>query len=115
MNVSDLIFIGLPKTIVAIHRDTGQTVWTQSLKRGYATLLLDGDRLIVSINGYVWCLHPLTGQLLWHNPLSGLGMGVASMTSTRGGKSSDDLLLQSAQAADDSAASSAHHGAAPGT
>jgi len=116
MNVSDLIFVGLPKVVVAIHRDTGQTIWSQSLKRGYATLLLDGDRLVVSINGYVYCLNPLTGQVLWQNPLTGMGLGVASMTSTRGGKSGDDLLLESAEAADRATSNTGmHHGTTTGT
>jgi len=26
------------------------------------------DRLIVSTNGYIYCLDPLTGQILWNNP-----------------------------------------------
>jgi len=105
MNISDLIFIGLAKNIVALHRDTGQVVWYTAIKRGYASLLLDGDRLIVSINGYIWCLNPLTGELLWHNPLTGMGMSVASITSVRGGKSADEMLIRAAES-DDAASSS---------
>jgi hypothetical protein len=32
------------------------------MKSGYVTLQLDGDRLIVSCSGYIYCLNPLTGE-----------------------------------------------------
>ena len=51
-------------------RQSGEIVWSNSeMNSGYVTLLLDGDRLIVSTNGYIYCLDPLTGQILWNNPL----------------------------------------------
>ena len=49
--------------------------------------LLDGDRLIASTNGYIYCLDPATGDIRWHNPLKGYGMGaptaLASLTIDR--------------------------------
>ena len=48
-------------------------------------LLLDGDRLIVSINGYMYCLDPIFGQLVWSNDLPGMGVGIPSLASDRGG------------------------------
>ena len=53
--------------------------------------------LIVSTNGYMFCLDPLTGQILWNNPLKGYGTGPASLVSVRGGLSSS-LPEQAAQA-----------------
>jgi outer membrane protein assembly factor BamB len=83
--LDDLIFIGLNGYALALHRETGDEVWRNSnMKSGFATLLLDGDRLIVSTNGYIYCLDPLNGQIVWENPLSGLGTGVTDMTSVRG-------------------------------
>lgn len=68
-----------------IDRDTGEVVWNNSkLHSGYVSMLLDGDRLIVSTNGYMYCLNPLTGDILWHNPLRGYGTGVAHLVSLRG-------------------------------
>jgi hypothetical protein len=47
--VGQLIFVGLNGYVVALDRDTGAVVWSCSeLKSGYISLLLDGDRLIVS-------------------------------------------------------------------
>lgn len=52
MQIEDLIFVGLNGYALALHRDTGEIVWSNSeMNSGYVTLLLDGDRLIVSTNG----------------------------------------------------------------
>ncbi len=110
MNVEDLIFIGLNGYALALHRDTGELVWSNNkLKSGYVTLLLDGDRLIVSTNGYIYCLDPLSGEILWNNPLKGYGIGTpASLLSVRG-QASQTIIEQAAAAAAKAAAS---HGAA---
>jgi len=72
---------------------------------------LDGDRLIVSTNGYIYCLDPLTGVIRWHNPLKGYGGGApTSMISTRG-QTSQTVIEQAAEAA---AAYVAASGTAPG-
>ena len=47
-------------------------------------MLLDGDRLIVSVIGYMYCLDPLYGAEVWRNPLRGTGTGVACIASMRG-------------------------------
>ena len=81
-----LIFVGFNSRVAAIDRDTGQLIWQWKCPRGtgYTSLLFDGDRLIVSVMGYTYCLVPLTGQVLWFNELPGMGMGVASLASVRG-------------------------------
>lgn len=85
LTLDDLIFVGLRGYAMALHRDTGEVVWVNNdMKSGYTTLLLDGDRLIVATGGYLFCLEPLTGRLLWQNPLKGYGTGVTSLASTRG-------------------------------
>jgi outer membrane protein assembly factor BamB len=99
MTVDQLIFVGLNGYAVALDRDTGQIVWSNDqMKSGYVTLLLDGDRLIASTNGYIYCLEPLTGAIRWHNPLKGYGMGApTSLVSVRG-QISDVVLHQAAAA-----------------
>ena len=86
MTLDDLIFVGRGGWALALHRDTGAIVWhNDQMRSGYTTLLLDGDRLIVSTDGYLYGLDPLTGVIRWHNPLSGYGVGVTTMVSVRGG------------------------------
>ena len=85
LTIDDLIFVGLRGYAMAVHRETGEVAWVNAeMKSGYTTLLLDGDRLIVSTNGYLFCLDPVTGRTLWSNPLSGYGTGVTSLASSRG-------------------------------
>ncbi len=74
MTVDQLIFVGFNGKAAALDRDTGEIVWTNNqMKSGNVTFLLDEDRLIASTNGYIYCLDPLTGQILWHNPMKGYG------------------------------------------
>jgi outer membrane protein assembly factor BamB len=105
-NLDQLIFVGLNGYALALNRDTGEIVWSNSeMKSGYVSLLLDGDRLIVSTNGYMYCLDPLTGQIIWHNPLTGYGMGAPThLVSVRG--QSSQMLIE--QAAEQNAARAAH-------
>jgi len=108
MNLQDLIFVGLNGYAVALHRDTGQIVWSNNeLRSGYVTLLLDGDRLIVSTNGYLYCLNPLTGQILWHNPMKGYGVGTPTSLISVRGASSQTLVEQAAKVRSDEAAAAA--------
>lgn len=101
MTVDELIFVGFGGYVLALHRDTGEIVWSNSeLHSGYVSMLLDGDRLIVSCDGYMYCLSPLTGEIAWHNPLKGYGTGVAHLLSVRGQSSQ----FQVAQAAAEDAA-----------
>ncbi len=84
--LEQLVFVGFNSRVVALNRDTGDIVWKWISHRGngYTTVLLDGDRLIVSVIGYTYCLDPLTGRQLWYNELKGLGTGVTSLASVNG-------------------------------
>ena len=101
MNIDDLIFVGLNGYALALHRDTGEIVWSNNqMKSGYVTLLLDGDRLIVSTNGYMYCLDPLTGRILWNNPLKGYGSGAPTSIISVRGQSSQTIIAQAAEKSD---------------
>lgn len=85
-DLADLIFVGFNSRAFALDRYTGELVWQWKSPEGsgFVSLLLDGDRLIAAVNGYIYCLDPLYGQEVWRNPLKGFGMGVASLTSLSG-------------------------------
>ncbi len=86
LSIDDLIFAGVNGYALALHRGSGEIVWSNNeMRSGHVTLLLDGDRLIASTNGYLYCLDPMTGGIIWHNPLKGYGVGATSLVSTRGG------------------------------
>jgi outer membrane protein assembly factor BamB len=108
-DVKDLVFVGLNSRVAAMNHDTGEIVWqwraTKPRSGGYVSLLLlDDARLIVSVNGYTYCLDPLTGEQRWYNELSGFGSGVTSLA-TLGKNNLRDLLLAAADA--DAAAAAA--------
>jgi outer membrane protein assembly factor BamB len=85
-DVGSLIFVGFNSRVGALDRDSGQLVWQWKCAQGTGIpiLLLDGDRLIVSVQGYTYCLDPLTGAQIWQNPLKGMGLGTPCLASARG-------------------------------
>jgi outer membrane protein assembly factor BamB len=84
--IAQLVFVGFNSRVVALDRDSGQIVWewTCPKGRGFVAILLDGDRLIASVQGYTYCLDPLSGEQRWTNPLPGMGLGVPCLASVRG-------------------------------
>jgi len=110
--LAQLVFVGFNGRAAALDRDSGEIVWTNNqMKAGYVTLLLDGDRLIASTNGYIYCLDPYTGEIRWHNPMTGFGYGPTSLVSLRG--QSHPLAQQAA--AEDQRRNAASAGAAAGS
>jgi outer membrane protein assembly factor BamB len=110
MSFENLVFVGFNSHVLALDRDSGDIVWSWQAPKpknaGYVTLLLDGDRLIISVNGYMYCLEPETGDLLWNNETKGFGTGIASIVSVRG-QSSHDVLAGAAAAEAQSQAAAA--------
>jgi outer membrane protein assembly factor BamB len=86
MTIDDLIYIGFNSQVVALHRDSGEIVWSWKAPEGtgFPAVLIDGDRLIVSVQGYTYCLDPGTGEEVWRNPLKGMGVGTPCLASIRG-------------------------------
>jgi outer membrane protein assembly factor BamB len=113
MRIDQLVFVGLNGYALALNRDTGEIVWSNNeLKSGPVTLLLDGDRLIVSTGGYMFCLNPLTGEALWSNPLTGYGLAAPTAIVSVRGQSSQ--MLSHVPDTDDSFTTAAIIGGAVG-
>ena len=102
MPIDQLIFVGLNGLVAALHRDTGRLVWkSEPLSGRMVTLLLDGDRLIVSSSGFMYCLEPSTGKLIWENRMKGFGLEApTSIVSVRGQSNQDLYQVQSRQESD---------------
>lgn len=86
MNTADLVFVGFNRRVAALERQTGELVWEWKAPNGlsYVSLLLDGEMLIASVNGYMYGLDAATGNERWHNEMKGFGTGVAALVSVNG-------------------------------
>ncbi|MFQ5732499.1 MAG: PQQ-binding-like beta-propeller repeat protein [Planctomycetaceae bacterium] len=110
LTVMDLVLLGFNSRVVALHRETGELLWSWKSPKGrgsYVAVLLDGDRVIASVQGYTYCLDPFTGRQLWRNPLKGTGVGVPSLVSMRGNSGSAGAAAIIAQQQAAAAAASA--------
>jgi outer membrane protein assembly factor BamB len=107
--IRDLVFAGFNRRVFALDRYTGEVVWKWKAPEGtgFVTVLLDGDRLMVSVNGYMYCLDPLYGQVVWSNPLKGFGVGVTSLTSVHGSVNGAEAAAAAAQQQQQAAAAAA--------
>ena len=86
LGLPSLVFVAFNSRAAALNRLTGEIVWNWKAGKGsgFVSLLLDGDRLMVSVSGYTYCLDALTGNEQWMNPMAGFGIGVPCLTSVRG-------------------------------
>ena len=79
----NFVFVGFNSRVIALDRETGAEQWVWKAPKGwaqYVAVLPDGDRLIVSVQGYTYCLDAETGRLIWQNHLEGMGYGIPSLT-----------------------------------
>ena len=111
--IADLAYVGLNRRVLALDRYTGEIVWEWKSPRGagFVSLLLDGDRLLVGVSGYVYCLDPLYGQLVWENQLKGYGTALTSFASVHGSNADGAAVASIAQARRAAAAGAAAGGA----
>ena len=107
--VGDLVYVGLNRKVIALDRYSGQLVWEWKAPRGrgFVSLLLDGDRLVAAVSGYIYCLDPLYGQVVWENPLEGYGMGFTTLASVHGSTATSAAAVAAAVAAQQAAAAAA--------
>ncbi len=84
--IVDLVYVGLNRRVIALDRTDGHVVWEWKASKGsgFVSLLLDGDRLMVGVSGYITCLDPVYGQVVWENPLKGYGSALSTLVSVNG-------------------------------
>ncbi len=114
MKTSDLIFVGIKGSVVALNSSTGEQVWATHLNgSGFVNVVLQDEAVLASCGGEMFSLDPLTGNGHWHNPLKGYGIGLATIATVlnpRGGAA----VLGEKRRRDDEAANSGAAGAAMG-
>jgi outer membrane protein assembly factor BamB len=114
MKTSDLMFIGIRGSVVALDRATGQQVWATHLKGwDFVNVVLEKGAVLAACYGEIFCLDPLTGDALWHNPLKGFGRGLATMaTEDNPGAGSAPVLAEKRRREAAAAAAAGSAGAA---
>ena len=108
MKTSDLVFIGIKGSVIALDRATGQQVWATHLKGlQFVNVLLEDGAVLASCCGEIFCLDPLAGNALWHNRLKGFGTGLATIATEHNPGDSKAPVLAEKRRRDAQAAASA--------
>ncbi|MFT3781533.1 MAG: PQQ-binding-like beta-propeller repeat protein [Nibricoccus sp.] len=108
----NLIFVGAGGVACAIDKATGAIVWKYKFPSnslgvdGYVNLLVDGDLLYAHASGELHCIKAATGELLWRNPLKGMGYGIGSIAAVGNTTSFLPQVVQSAASDAQSASTS---------
>src|SRR5664279_1433048 len=105
MKTTDLVFIGIKGSVVALNRATGQQEWATHLKGSdFVNIVLLDGAIVASCYGEIFCLDPLTGNALWHNPLKGFGRGLATIVTEQNPRSGNAPALAEKRRRDEAAA-----------
>jgi hypothetical protein len=113
MKISELVFVGIKGSVVALRRTSGEQVWTAPLKGSeFVNLVLDSGRLFATCYGEIFCLDPLTGRQLWHNRLKGFGTGLATIAIEESGGKGMPLSLAEQRRREEAAAAASSASAA---
>jgi outer membrane protein assembly factor BamB len=78
----------------------------------FVNVVLEEGAVLASCWGEVFCLDPLTGNALWHNPLKGFGRGLATIASEQNPGNGNAPVLVEKLRRDQQAAAAASAGAA---
>ncbi len=75
------LFIGIKGHVVCIQKSDGNERWRTKLRSSDITsVMVTDDAIIATTGGYLYALNPISGNVLWENPLKGLGMGVSTLS-----------------------------------
>jgi outer membrane protein assembly factor BamB len=75
MKISDLVFLGIKGSVVALNRATGEQVWATHLKGSdFVNIVVQNETVFASCYGEIFRLDPLRGTGLWHKAVQGCGL-----------------------------------------
>jgi len=101
---SSLVFVGVKGTVVALRKPNGSEVWRAKLGGSdFVNLVEEDDRIYATTRGQVFCLRATSGEILWNNPLKGMGLGLVTIASAVG----QDTTLAEKMRRDQAAATTA--------
>ena len=107
MNPSDIILLGLKRSVTALSRADGTILWSTEIGGGlgdsFVTLIADGQLVYACSAGSLYCLELATGTRLWANRLTGYGYGLACLCLPESGSAPDAATIGQMQAAHEAA------------
>ena len=107
MKTAQLVFVGIKGSVVALNRATGQQVWATHLKGwDFVNVVVQDGAILASCAGEIFCLDPLTGSGMWHNPLKGFGTGLATIATDQNPADANAPVLAEKRRRDAQAAAS---------
>lgn len=73
----DVLYAAISGTVLAIDVQSGKELWRRTVRPGVGVTTIDPrqTRVLVAAAGELWALDAKDGEILWHNPLKGLGLG----------------------------------------
>jgi len=77
---SSLLFVGIKGSVVALDQSSSEEVWTARLDGSdFVNLAVQDSCIYATTRGEVFCLSAVSGEIRWHNPLKGFGLGLATI------------------------------------
>jgi outer membrane protein assembly factor BamB len=110
---TSLVYIGIKNTVIAFDRRSGVEAWRVTLPIKYKSsaslvnIVRDAEGLFVSSAGELFSLDPRSGNILWHEPLKGLGTWLTTIATDLGGNSQSLVAMQQQLQAQAAAAATA--------
>jgi outer membrane protein assembly factor BamB len=93
--IDTLVFLGISGVVFALDRTTGTEVWCVELEGSdFVNVVLDGDRILATTKGEIYCIDPVTAQVIWQNDLPGMGAGIVSIATAHAPSNPDLGLAQ---------------------
>lgn len=97
---ANMIVVGIKGTVLAIDRDSGETLWSTALKGSdFVNLSLEGGDVFASSKGRLYRLDATTGDIRWCNELPGLGWGIVTIAGASQAASAAEKQRRDAAAA----------------
>lgn len=110
LRIPELVVLFLNGNVVRVDPLTGQTLWVTPQPKGiharFATIVIEGDMVLVGANGHIFALDVQDGRILWLNELKGMGYGLVSVA-TAGADAGGQAAQQGAASAAAAAAAAA--------
>lgn len=82
MKDSKNVYLGIKAHVVCINVITGKEEWRTKIKRSQIiSIAVESDTLVAHAGGELFGLKKSSGEIIWRNPLSGLGYGYCFIAS----------------------------------